>query len=204
MKEKEFDIRHTLPPEDAYLLNKKSLTELANIHTCDKGTEWYEKHGYTEIYGKYIPERGLIHLLEIGIWHGDSIRMWLEWNKDLWVDAIDIDKNVLNYIQSTDRSEIYIGNITDKEFVNSSLGDSFYDVIIDDGSHNMMDILIGFKLLWNRVRKGGYYFIEDLHAAHARRPELLTELIRLVGTKDMNLQDARMFCDGKLLMLEKK
>lgn len=191
MKEEELDIR-------------KSLTEIANIHTCDKGTEWYEKHGYTEVYDKYIPERGKVDLLEIGIWHGDSVRMWKEYNEDLVIDAVDIDNDVMRYIQSDERSNIYIGSATDKEFINMTLADKMYDFIIDDGSHNMMDILISLRLLWKRVKSGGIYFIEDLHAAHARREELMTELIKWFGTNPVSqLKDCRIYCNGKLLILEK-
>lgn len=182
----------------------KTLTQIANEHTCDKGTEWYEKHGYTEVYCRYIPEREKVDLLEIGVWHGDSIRMWKEWNSELYVDAVDINKSVLGYIQSDERSNIYIGNITDKEFVNKTLGEKKYDVIIDDGSHRMMEIMTAIRILWDRLKKGGVYFIEDLHTPHARRPELMADLIKLFATKDMGLADARMFCDGKLLLLEKK
>jgi len=41
------------------------LTDIANYHTVDKGTEYYEKHGYTELYSNYIPETGKFLLLVI-------------------------------------------------------------------------------------------------------------------------------------------
>lgn len=183
----------------------KTLTNLANEHTCDKGTEWYEKHGYTEVYDKYIPERGKVDLLELGIWHGDSVRMWKDYNPDLRIDGIDIDNDVLRYIQSDERSNIYIGNATDKEFLNISLEDKMYDFIIDDGSHYMMDILVSFRILWKRVKSGGIYFIEDLHAGHARKGELMAELIKWTAlTPVSNIKDVRIFCNDKLLILEKQ
>lgn len=204
--EDEFKIRTTIPPEHMeQLIKAKSLTEIANEHTCDKGTEWYEKHGYTEVYDKYIPERGKLSLLEIGVWHGDSVRMWKDYNPELIIDAIDIDKDVLRYIQPDERSNIYIGNATDKEFMTSITGNIEYDFIIDDGSHTMMDILISLKILWKRVKSGGIYFIEDLHAPHARRSELMVELIKWFGINPVsNLKDVRIFCNDKLLLLEKQ
>lgn len=204
--EDEFRIRTTIPPEHvAQLKDMKTLTEIANEHTCDKGTEWYEKHGYTEIYDKYIPERGKITLLEIGVWHGDSIRMWKDYNPDVIIDAIDVDKDCLRYIQCDERSNIHIGNATDKEFMNTVLEDNHYDFIIDDGSHNIHDIILSLKMLWKRVKSGGIYFIEDLHAPHARRAELMVELIKWFGINPVsNLKDVRIFCDDKLLMLEKQ
>lgn len=197
-------IKTTIPPEHVEQLKMKTLTDIANENTCDKGTEWYEKHGYTEVYDKYIPERGGTSLLEIGIWHGDSVRMWREYNPDMQIDAIDIDNDVMGYIQSDNMSNIYIGNATDKEFLNMTLGENTYDFIIDDGSHNMMDIFLSLRLLWKRVRSGGFYFIEDLHAHHARRAELLTELIKWFGVNPVSqLKDCRIAANDKLLILEK-
>ena len=38
---------------------------------------------------------------------------------------------------------------------------SEFDIIIDDGSHNMNDILIGIKLFFRLVKSKGLYIIED-------------------------------------------
>ena len=36
-----------------------------------------------------------------------------------------------------------------------------FDVIIDDGSHALKDILIALNFFYRYVRKGGFYIIED-------------------------------------------
>ena len=36
-----------------------------------------------------------------------------------------------------------------------------FDLIIDDGSHNLSDILISLKLFFKFIKKGGLYIIED-------------------------------------------
>jgi hypothetical protein len=36
-----------------------------------------------------------------------------------------------------------------------------FDVIIDDGSHNLSDILNGLKFFFKRVKSNGIYIIED-------------------------------------------
>tara|TARA_Y100000310_G_C19970163_1_gene485095 strand:- start:69 stop:509 length:441 start_codon:yes stop_codon:yes gene_type:complete len=41
-------------------------------------------------------------------------------------------------------------------------GDEF-DIIIDDGGHSMRQQQISLKILFNAVRSGGFYVIEDLH-----------------------------------------
>ena len=37
------------------------------------------------------------------------------------------------------------------------------DIIIDDASHNLRDIIIAFSILFKKVKKGGVYVIEDLN-----------------------------------------
>ena len=46
-------------------------------------------------------------------------------------------------------------NIIDKRNV------EFFDIIIDDGSHNLSDMIISFKFLFKYLRKSGFYIIED-------------------------------------------
>lgn len=175
------------------------LTEIGNKHDTDKGTVAYEKHGYTEEYSKYIPEKGFYNLLEIGVWHGDSIKMWSEYNPDMFITGIDIDPNVKNYIDSRFNYEILIGNAAEKESVDLLLGDYDLDFIIDDGSHRYEDILASFKLLYPKLKSGGYYFIEDLHAGQSKGWEAVLEGIHNMYKWDtVNLK-----CNNKLLVIQK-
>ncbi len=166
-------------------------------HTNDKGTEHYEKHGYTEVYDKYIPETGKFELLEIGIWHGDSLRMWKEYNPDLNIFAIDIDPNIFKYVNVNDFN-IYIGDQSDKEFLNSVvLKSGSLDFIIDDGSHNHQDIVTSFKFLFPKLKIGGYYFIEDLHAQQAQKYKVIADI------SQYNFINLGFRCDGKLWIIQK-
>src|SRR6478609_10257346 len=153
-----------------------SLTDIANKHFTDKGTLAFEAHGYTEEYSKYIPSTGVYNLLEIGVYHGDSLRMWKEYNNQLRICGIDIDTGIWNYIKDkiTDDFQIYIGNSTNDTFITEII-ESFGipDFIIDDGSHYYNDILTSFKLLYPLLKKGGIYFIEDLHANQSKKEELI-------------------------------
>ena len=178
------------------------LTDIANHQKTDKGTEYYEKHGYTEVYDKYIPETGAYNLLEIGIWHGDSLRMWTAYNPSLEIYAIDIDDNVAKYIEHPNPYHIYIGDQTD-EVVLSEIAKSGgpFDFIIDDGSHVSNHIIASFKILWQHVKPGGYYFIEDLHAGHANRPETIRIITEWLNDKPHSMH---LTVNDKLLIIEKK
>ena len=48
-----------------------------------------------------------------------------------------------------------------------------YDIIIDDGYHGSKHQQISFNVLWDSVKSGGYYIIEDLHYQPEIEPETL-------------------------------
>lgn len=177
-----------------------TLTQLANKYTSDKGTEHYEKHGYTEEYARYIPQKGEFNLLEIGIWHGDSIKMWNEYNPELKIDAVDIDRNVFNYIQDSHNVKIHIGNQADPVFLASVVGDKMYDFIVDDGSHNSADIIASIKVLYKHLKPGGYYFIEDLHAPYA---SIINTMLAVMKHVKGNYDTIDLNCNNKLLIIKK-
>lgn len=178
------------------------LTDIANRQKTDKGTEHFEKHGYTEVYDQYIPETGKYKLLEIGIYHGDSLRMWEEYNPELEIHALDIDRNVNQWIQQPNPYHIYIGDQTDPFMIDEiAKNGGPFDFIIDDGSHVGQHITASFKMLWYHLKPEGYYFIEDLHAGHASREntiKVITEWLDEGGYFMMLVNDA------KLLVIQKR
>jgi cephalosporin hydroxylase len=180
------------------------LTNIANDNTVDKGTEHYEKHGYTELYDKYIPETGKYILLEIGIWHGDSLRMWEEYNPELVIHGIDIDPNVYNFIQVSNKSIIHIGDQSNKEFIEKVISTSGYlDFIIDDGSHQYDHIIASFKILWDYLKVGGFYFIEDLHAPYARKNDAIKTIIEWLNINNKKYSSLDLTCGEKMLIIQK-
>jgi spermidine synthase len=60
------------------------------------------------------------------------------------------------------RATLLKGNSTQMEFVNT-LGK--YDIIIDDGSHEVDDQIKTFNNLSDRLNDGGIYIIEDINGA---------------------------------------
>lgn len=172
----------------------KNLTEIANAVGTDKGTQHYEAHGYTDVYQQYIPSEGKYTLLEIGIWHGDSMRMWKQYNPDMNLHAIDIDPNVANYV-SPEEFNYHIGDQTDEKFLEDVVKlTGPLDYVIDDGSHVGHHIVKSFEILWKHLKPGGYYFIEDLHAAQANRETTIWKLQEMARFVDN---------DSKLLIIKK-
>ena len=178
-----------------------TLTEIANKYTCDKGTEHYEKHGYTEEYQKIIPSSGEVNLLEIGVWHGDSLKMWREYNPEMKIDAIDIDMDVFKYVKSEGNLKIHIGDQSDWKFLRDVVDGKTYDFIIDDGSHRGFDIIASFRFLYDYVKPGGVYLIEDLHPPHAERETTIEKIKEFISKKPYSGID--LVCNDKLLIIRK-
>jgi len=69
------------------------------------------------------------------------------------------------------------------------------DFVIDDGSHRYSDIMSTFIFLYPLLKKGAYYFIEDLHASYAHREKVMNDIGEMT--------EFIMECNDKLLIVKK-
>lgn len=145
-----------------------TLEQIAIKHKTQK-----VPHGYMPIYEKFFESmrHKEITLIEIGIADGASLRTWADYfsvariiglEKD--IEAVvrfnlkEYDVNGVNAIHCDANNEQSVENIKE-EFLQA-------DVIIDDGSHWAHEQLNAFKYLWDSVKPGGLYVIEDLFALY--------------------------------------
>ncbi len=112
-----------------------------------------------------------IKLLEIGVGSGESIRAWLEYFSQAQVFGVDLvhDTNPWNSPKEKphERYTFVHGDQSNavfwKSFVKMHGGD--WDIIIDDGSHDSNHIKTTFWSLWQHLKSGGIYEVEDLKSA---------------------------------------
>jgi cephalosporin hydroxylase len=112
-------------------------------------------HGYFPVYLTLAAALGpRARVCELGVWHGDSLRLWTHlfpfgevWGVDL-NPAVDIPG-----------VHLVKGDATDPELP-AVLGGQF-DLIVDDCSHKAAQAQASFEHLWPLVRPGGYYAVED-------------------------------------------
>jgi len=167
---------------DLQTIDIKSLNKLFNHFGTDKGTEVinpYAKnsnnidkkligHGYGNFYESHLDifKNIKIKILEIGTWKGASVAAFFHYfNK---AEIFCIDKNFKFKFKSK-RIKFYncnTENLSDivklgKYFTKKNI--SYFDVIIDDGSHNYSDMLNNFKNFFKKVKPGGYYIVEDFN-----------------------------------------
>jgi len=151
-----------------------SLYTLAVKHGADKASLGYIRHYESRFDSIRL---NVTKILEIGVETGKSHRMWLEYFPNATVYGLDIfnESDRSNYVREfnrlqqsckhLDRSILFKGNQENEDDLRKfiDLYGSDFDIIIDDGGHTMKQQQISLKCLFNHVKPGGYYVIEDLH-----------------------------------------
>lgn len=142
----------------------KSLFEIFKHDLTKPSTKWFH---YFEIYERYFQKfvGTTVKVLEIGVEDGGSLQMWKKYfGKHSTIVGIDIDSSVK---YEEDQIFIEIGNQSDHNFLNSIIKKyGTFDIIIDDGSHNQLDILKSFSCLYPTLNDDGIYLVEDVHTSY--------------------------------------
>lgn len=136
-----------------------TLDQIANFRGTDKGSNI---HDYCRKYEKYLPfkREDKLKIFEIGVARGESLRMWKDYYYNSNILSIDILSDCKQYEE--DRISIEIGSQTDESFLDTiSYKHAPFDMIIDDGSHVNSDVIFSFKKLFQHVKSGGIYIVED-------------------------------------------
>ena len=122
----------------------------------DKGTAHsYIKNYYHQRFDNIRLKK--LNILEIGVSTGLSLEMWCEYFPNSNIIGVELDD--ISYKPSSDRIKLIIGDGTDsKTFQN--IDD--LDIIIDDGSHIFTDQIFTYAILYDKLKKGGIYIIEDV------------------------------------------
>ena len=130
----------------------------------DKGTAHsYIEHYYHHRFNKIRLNK--LNILEIGVSTGLSLEMWSEYFPNSNIIGVELDN--INYKPSNNRIKLVIGDGTDsKTFQNID----HLDIIIDDGSHIFTDQIFSYAILYDRLKKGGVYIIEDVKNIDEVRP----------------------------------
>ena len=155
-----------------FLNNKKDLDELLFFYGSDKAEIFRLKnekgHGFSKFYKKYLSEfnNEQINILEIGSYAGASAAAFSKYIPNSKVFCFDV--NITNFKYSSDKIFVYGLDIKNEYKVSKILKQIFkknkfekFDLIIDDGSHLLSDMLFSFNFFLKHVKKNRFYIIED-------------------------------------------
>ena len=128
---------------------------------------WHYFEVYDTFFRKYIDSGARI--LEIGIFKGGSLQMWKDYfGKDAVIVGIDIDAGCKKYEE--ENIHICIGSQADRDFL-VSVSEQWgpFDIIVDDGSHEMDHQILTFETLFPLLKEDGVFLCEDCDSSYSAR-----------------------------------
>jgi hypothetical protein len=126
------------------------------IGKTDKG----DIHSYIEIYDLLFAGFAgrKTSILEIGVQYGGSLAMWKDYFQPGSV-VHGVESHPIEW--AMDGVEIFYGNAYTNEMVDA-LGS--YDIVIDDGSHDLPDVRFFVDRYLSKVNLGGLLIVEDVQS----------------------------------------
>ena len=146
------------------LAKRPTLIEMCDRYPTDK---CLDGHKFIEIYQDLFEEDrdSMQRFFEIGILNGVSHLMWREYFPNAEIFGIDLR----DYSEQSKGSGIHTfvadqSNRSDLEACIDTFGGDF-DVILDDGGHAMDHQQVSLGYLFQYVKPGGVFIIEDIHTS---------------------------------------
>ena len=139
------------------------LTKLSKKYPSSKAN-----FNYFDVYDSHFLslKNKKLNILEIGVFDGDSLRIWRDYFPNANICGFDINKKKFT-IKDVD---IQVGNQVDTVFLSKLVKKyKYFDIIIDDGSHISYHIIKTFTFLFDYLSENGIYVIEDLHTSYFPR-----------------------------------
>ena len=160
-------------------LSELSFNELCILFKTDKATLYediiYDSklkkyvrslitgHGYSKYYSQ-LNKKNIKNIIEIGSFEGASGLVFLSYFQKAKVYCLDITFK-LNKLISKNSYKIKVDQLNKddlEKFVYQYKLKNKIDLISDDGAHKNQHIINSFEALFPNLKKGGYYFIEDV------------------------------------------
>ncbi len=196
---------------------KTSFDDLFIKFNSDKASKFVinnEKingHNYSPFYEKYLSKyKNLrdLNILEIGSLRGAATASFFNYFDTPKIICADINPFQLK-VYSKNIRPIYVDTQSNDilERLSVFLNEEF-DIIIDDGSHNIKDQIITFNNFFKKLKKSGIYIIEDssqyLSALHLNPDNLkfgAKEII--ISIKDNNIKKIQYISDREAEIMNK-
>jgi hypothetical protein len=148
-------------------LSSYYLKDICEAHQGKVSDKW---DSYVQIYDELFQNKrnSIESILEIGIQNGGSLEIWSAYFPFAEkIYGLDIDPKCELLIFEDDRIKVFVGDANTSEVLNDvTTNNALFDIIIDDGSHVSSDIIRSFSLYFPKLKPGGTYVIEDLHASY--------------------------------------
>lgn len=135
-----------------------------------------EGHTYGKSYDKIFENfnsNEKLNILEIGIQKGGSLKAWKDFFINSNIYGVDIIDCILPEYKNDEFN--YIFNDIKSDECNNYFKNLNFDIIIDDGSHHLDDVLFVVSNYVGKLNKNGVLIIED-----CQQPELWIQEIKKI------------------------
>lgn len=141
-----------------YFSDYRELDDVGKLCGTDKINE---KNNYLNKYEHFLKKwkDEPITLVELGVFHGSSVKMWGEYFRKGKIIGIDIDKKCEQY--KGDNVGIWINDASKKETL-EEIRKINPTIIVDDASHKWSHQLKALVSLFGSIKRGGVFIMEDL------------------------------------------
>jgi hypothetical protein len=133
------------------------------------GSDKYHRHHYERYYENWLRifrHKPNMKILEIGAEAGRSLKVWSDYfrypEKIMGLAYGAMSDGVEDRSSNLKAVSVYRGDQSKKETMDYLIAKGPWDIIIDDGSHVPSHMIFSLFSLWNSVKPGGLYIIEDL------------------------------------------
>ena len=155
---------------DQINLENNNLDFLFEKFETDKANRFQNNigHGYSKYYEKYLNhlKEKKIRILEIGSYSGASAAAFVKYFPLAEIFCIDV--NISNFKYISKQIKLFGMNVSDLNHIkkfkkknNLYLEHNLFDIIIDDASHKLEDILFVLENFNSFLKTNGFYIIED-------------------------------------------
>lgn len=128
-------------------------------------TDKHTVHSYAQVYERlFAPLReSCAAILEIGVQHGGSMRLWNGYFHNAIVYGLDTNVYQNQCREFAPRVRLIQANAYTPECA-ATFAPASLDIVIDDGPHTLESMCLAISLYLPAVRPGGYLIIEDIQS----------------------------------------
>lgn len=158
LKRKELYWKNKNAHKDSYF---EKYTELDQIGQQCRTDKCSQEHDYLNKYEFFIDrwKNEKINILELGVYHGGSLKMWGAYFANASVYGVDISEGCLQY--AGENRKVIIQDLGDEDDIRA-LGNLHPAIIVDDASHLWSHQIKALCHLLPAIQSGGVYIMEDL------------------------------------------
>lgn len=163
-RQADFDVSCYLPARKSgpYFETEAALDAIGREEGTDKSSEFHDYLKKYEFFLKRFQGRPMT-LIELGIFHGQSLRMWGRYFPNARVIGVDIDP-ACEKLGGDENMMAFIMDLSQMKNL-ERLKAYHPTIIVDDASHVWSHQIKAFLTLWDALPHGGVYILEDLETS---------------------------------------